>query len=104
MKPIKVLASACKYCRHYQPEGRRGGTCQQLGAPVQATWKACSLALPPFAPSWETLEDAWGLPDAAPVLTSCQSLASDLDNAALAPIEEITVSISEQVKTKAVVI
>ncbi|MEH1921540.1 hypothetical protein [Nostoc sp.] len=104
MKPIKVLASACKYCRHYQPEGRRGGTCQQLGAPVQAAWKACSLALPPFAPSWETLEDAWGLPDAAPVLTSCQSLASDLDNAALAPIEEITASISEQVKTKAVVI
>ncbi|MBN3939836.1 MAG: hypothetical protein V7L21_10070 [Nostoc sp.] len=104
MKPIKVLASACRYCRHYQPEGRRGGTCQQLGAPVQATWKACSLALPPFAPSWETLEDAWGLPDAAPVLTSCQSLASDLDNAALAPIEEITASISEQVKTKAVVI
>ncbi|MDM9581129.1 MULTISPECIES: hypothetical protein [unclassified Nostoc] len=104
MKPIKVLASACRYCRHYQPEGRRGGTCQQLGAPVQATWKACSLALPPFAPSWETLEDAWGLPDAAPVLTSCQSLASDFDNAALAPLEEITASISEQVKTKVVVI
>ncbi|MEH2208721.1 MAG: hypothetical protein V7K53_32410 [Nostoc sp.] len=104
MKPIKVLASACRYCRHYQPEGRRGGTCQQLGAPVQATWKACSLALPPFAPSWETLEDAWGLPDAAPVLTSCQSLTSDFDNAALAPLEEITASISEQVKTKAVVI
>ncbi|MDZ8067983.1 MAG: hypothetical protein RMY64_20540 [Nostoc sp. DedQUE08] len=104
MKPIKVLASACRYCRHYQPEGRRGGTCQQLGAPVQATWKACSLALPPFAPSWETLEDAWGLPDASPVLTSCQSLASDFDNAALAPLEEIAASISEQVKTKAVVI
>lgn len=101
---MKFLASACRYCCHYQPEGRRGGMCQQLGAPVQATWKACSLALPPFAPSWETLEDAWGLPDAAPVLTSCQSLASDLDNAALAPLEEITASISEQVKTKAVVI
>ncbi|MBN3873209.1 MULTISPECIES: hypothetical protein [unclassified Nostoc] len=104
MKPIKFLASACKYCRHYQPEGRRGGMCQQLGAPVQATWKACSLALPPFAPSWETLEDAWILPDAAPVLTSSQSLASDLDNAALAPIEETTPSICEQVKSKAVVI
>ncbi len=118
MKPIKFLASACRYCRHYQPEGRRGGTCHQLGAPVQATWKACSLALPPFAPSWETLEDAWSLPepswetledawslpDAAPVLTSSPSLASDLDNAALAPVEQITASISEQVKTKAVVI
>ncbi|MEH2278676.1 MAG: hypothetical protein V7K40_28805 [Nostoc sp.] len=104
MKPIKFLASACKYCRHYQPEGRRGGTCQQLGAPVQASWKACPLALAPFAPSWETLEDAWGLPDAAPVLTSSQSLASDLDNAALAPVEETATSISKQVKTKAVVI
>ncbi|MEH1838978.1 MAG: hypothetical protein V7L20_09465 [Nostoc sp.] len=104
MKPIKFLASACKYCRHYQPEGRRGGTCQQLGAPVQATWKACSLALPPFAPSWETLEDAWSLPDVAPVLTSSHPLASDVDNAALAPLEEITACISEQVKIKAVVI
>jgi hypothetical protein len=104
MKPIKFLASACKYCRHYQPEGRRGGTCQQLGAPVQATWKACSLALPPFAPSWETLEDAWTLPDAAPVLACSHSLASDLDHA-VAPVEEITASIySEEAKTEAVFI
>jgi len=104
MKPIKFLTSACRYCRHYQPEGRRGGMCQQLGAPVQASWKACSLALPPFAPSWETLEDAWSLPDATPVLTSSHSLVSDLDNAALAPVEETTACTSEQVKTKAVLI
>lgn len=105
MKPIKFLASACKYCRHYQPEGRRGGVCQQLGAPVQATWKACSLALPPFAPSWETLEDAWTLPDAAPVLACSHSVASDLDNATLTSIEEITASIySEEAKTEAVFI
>jgi hypothetical protein len=70
MKNIKYLTSACKYCRYYQPEGRRGGMCQQLGAPVQASWKACSLALPPFAPSWERLEDVWSLPDATPVLIS----------------------------------
>ncbi|MEH2096012.1 hypothetical protein, partial [Nostoc sp.] len=102
MKPIKFLASACRYCRHYQPEGRRGGVCQQLGAPVQATWKACSLALPPFAPSWETLEDAWTLPDAAPVLACSHSVASDLDNATLTSIEEITASIySEEAKTEA---
>jgi hypothetical protein len=50
------------------------------------------------------LEDAWSLPDAAPVLTSTHSLASDLDNAALTPVEEITASVSEQVKTKAMVI
>lgn len=28
-----------------------------LGVPVQSTWKACSLAFPPFAPSWEHFED-----------------------------------------------
>nr|WP_228060944.1 MULTISPECIES: hypothetical protein [unclassified Coleofasciculus] len=33
--------------------------CQQLGVPVKAGWKACSLALPPFAPSWESLEQIW---------------------------------------------
>lgn len=33
--------------------------CQQLGVPVKANWKACSLALPPFAPSWESLEQLW---------------------------------------------
>ncbi len=48
--------SACRYCRHFIPEGRRGGNCQQLGVTVQGRWKACSLALPAFAPSWEGLE------------------------------------------------
>jgi hypothetical protein len=33
--------------------------CQQLGVPVKAGWKACSLSLPPFAPSWETMEVIW---------------------------------------------
>ena len=51
--------SACRVCRYYQPEGRRGGVCQQLSVPVRASWKACSLALPPFAPSWETIEGIW---------------------------------------------
>ncbi|MGL5058645.1 MAG: hypothetical protein ACRC62_01590 [Microcoleus sp.] len=50
------LTSACRHCRHYTPEGRRGGLCQQLGVPVQSQWSACSLAAPPFAPSWENLE------------------------------------------------
>jgi hypothetical protein len=70
MKNIKFLTSACKYCRYYKPEGRRGGNCQQLGAPVLGSWKACSLALPPFAPSWETLEEVWILPQPKPVLAS----------------------------------
>lgn len=54
---LNPVTSACKSCRFYTPEGRRGGNCQQLGVPVRGSWKACSLALPPFAPSWESLEE-----------------------------------------------
>ncbi|TAF51198.1 MAG: hypothetical protein EAZ61_11160 [Oscillatoriales cyanobacterium] len=50
------LVSSCRACRYYSHEGRRGGLCQQLGAPVSSQWKACSLAFPAFAPSWEHLE------------------------------------------------
>jgi hypothetical protein len=88
MKPIKLLTSACRYCHYYKPEGRRGGVCNQLGAPVQGSWKACSLALPPFAPSWENLEDAWSFPDTT-------ALASTLKNSELTNIEQ-TASCSSQ--------
>ncbi|MEI2583385.1 hypothetical protein [Scytonema sp. PRP1] len=99
MKQMKSLTSACKYCRYYKLEGRRGGFCQQLGAPVLGNWKACSLALPPFAPSWENLEDVWALPNAKPVL------ASGLNKAALAPVQETaTTSCSEKAKVEAVLI
>ncbi|BAY27914.1 hypothetical protein NIES2100_77410 [Calothrix sp. NIES-2100] len=104
MKPNKFLTSACRYCRHYQPEGRRGGTCQQLGAPVQGTWKACSLALPPFAPSWESLEGAWSLPDATPVMVASQTLGSDLENTTLVPVAETPVCTAEQAKIETVLI
>lgn len=57
MKTSNFLTSACRLCRYYQSEGRRGGMCQQLGAPVRGSWNACKLALPAFAPSWETIED-----------------------------------------------
>lgn len=56
MNTSKFPASACRYCRHYNVEGRRGGMCQQLGVPVRGGWRACSLALPPFAPSWENID------------------------------------------------
>ena len=55
MKTQLFLTSTCRCCRYYQPEGRRGGTCQQLCVPVQGDWKACSLAAPPFATTWEHL-------------------------------------------------
>ena len=51
------LASACRYCRFYQPEGLRGGNCQQLGVSVHSDWSACQLALPAFASSWNNAEE-----------------------------------------------
>lgn len=49
----KDFPSRCSLCTHYQLHGRRGGNCQLLNVTVQGVWKACSLALPPFAPSCE---------------------------------------------------
>jgi hypothetical protein len=51
------LTSACRHCRHYTPEGRRGGVCSLLSVPVQSQWKACSLAVSPFGPSWENITE-----------------------------------------------
>ncbi|MEP6540951.1 hypothetical protein NDI47_01990 [Microcoleus vaginatus GB1-A2] len=51
------LTSACRHCRHYTPEGRRGGVCALLGGAVQSHWKACSLAVSPFGASWENIEE-----------------------------------------------
>lgn len=50
-------SSACRHCRYYTPEGRRGGHCNQLNVAVQSSWKACSLALPPFVTTWENIEE-----------------------------------------------
>ena len=70
METIRSLASACRYCRYYKPEGRRGGTCQQLGTPVKGKWAACSLAMPPFPSSWEGLEDVWNISEKTKVFSS----------------------------------
>ncbi|MGF1487196.1 MAG: hypothetical protein ACFBSE_08790 [Prochloraceae cyanobacterium] len=56
MKTINFLTSSCRYCRYYKPEGRRGGICNRLEVPVESSWKACSLALPPFACTVPTIE------------------------------------------------
>ena len=64
MQTSNTLTSACRFCRYYQLEGRRGGHCQMLNAPVKGTWKACSLGFPPFAPSWEHLEQLMTLESA----------------------------------------
>ena len=44
----------CRFCRHYDPVGRRGGNCQKLQASVEATWSACTLAIPAFNRDWES--------------------------------------------------
>jgi hypothetical protein len=44
----------CRFCRHYDPVGRRGGNCQKLQASVEATWSACTLAVPAFNRDWES--------------------------------------------------
>lgn len=95
MKSIQIFTSACRNCRYFAPEGRRGGVCQQLGAPVRGSWKACSLAAPPFAPSWESLEDAWSLPDATPVL------AESSEKLVLKNVEPHIEPVSTPVKAKA---
>lgn len=51
------LTSACRYCRFYQPDGLHRGTCQQLNVSVQSDWKACQLALPAFANTWDSTEE-----------------------------------------------
>lgn len=61
MKNKKFSTSACRYCRFYEPEGRRGGSCQILGVPVQSSWKACSIASPPFENTLKKLEDIFQL-------------------------------------------
>ncbi len=51
------LTSACRYCRFYRPDGLHRGACQQLNVSVHSDWKACQLALPAFASSWENAEE-----------------------------------------------
>lgn len=46
--------STCYFCSNYIHTGRRGGQCKLLNVEVRSNWSACSLAMPPFAPSWET--------------------------------------------------
>ncbi len=57
MKKANFSTSACRFCRYYKPEGRRGGACQKLGVPVQSSWKACILSSSPFTKTWENLEE-----------------------------------------------
>jgi|GEM_PF-1535990 len=61
MNQLPLLTSDCRSCRHFVLEGRRGGTCQKLDVPVQASWKSCSLAVHVFSSSWDQVKklDIW---------------------------------------------
>jgi hypothetical protein len=36
-------SNSCKFCSHYQPEGRRDGHCGKLQVSVGGNWQSCSL-------------------------------------------------------------
>ena len=57
MNDRNCLTTACRYCRFYQPDGLHRGACQQLNVSVNSDWKACQLALPAFANTWENAEE-----------------------------------------------
>lgn len=88
METTNCLTSSCRYCHYYQPEGRRGGMCQQLGVPVQGKWKACCLALPTFTPAWATVGDIVNLPEAQPVLASSHPLTTDPQYAEIVAVKQ----------------
>lgn len=68
--------SVCRHCQHYQSEGRRGGHCGLLSAPVQASWAACSMASPCFTSNWERLQVALTVQPGAMVAATQESVKS----------------------------
>lgn len=70
MNEINFSASTCRFCRFYQPEGRRGGACRMLGVPVESSWKACALAASPFETTLKKLEDIFQLDSTSSAIVS----------------------------------
>ena len=56
MRETHFLNSTCRHCKYYQPEGRRGGSCSQLGVSVNSNWETCSLAASPFDNALDNLD------------------------------------------------
>ena len=70
MKEMQFKNAACRHCRFYEPEGRRGGSCQKLGVPVESNWKACKLASSPFESPLKKLEDMFQLNSSIEIISS----------------------------------
>lgn len=100
MKSLNLPTSACRYCRYYQPEGRRGGCCQILGAPVQGKWKACAVAIPAFGSAWEGIEDLEEIMflSGKPSVLASSSVASALEMSKMASSEQTVVAYGEEQK------
>ena len=77
MNEIDFSTSACRHCRFYKSEGRRGGSCQMLGVPVQSSWKACNLASSPFDNTLKKLEDIFQL-DTPTEIESSHTISSQV--------------------------
>lgn len=48
MKSSNNSTFSCRFCQHYEMEGRRGGSCRTLNVPVQGNWEACPFAIRSF--------------------------------------------------------
>ncbi len=48
MEHSSTNVSTCRFCSHYDPQGRRGGECRKLSVPVRGYWRACPLAMAAF--------------------------------------------------------
>lgn len=58
MNPQSCSISACKHCRCFRSEGRRGGVCGRFETFAAGDWASCPFALPIFDEgNWETATD-----------------------------------------------
>ena len=82
MTASKCEVSRCGLCQFYSHEGRRGGTCEKLSAPVSSRWKACCFAASPF--------QTFGELDSAVDRKSSTSLVGGVTHSEPKPVREST--------------
>jgi hypothetical protein len=76
--------------------------CQQLGVSVRGNWKACSLALPLFTASWESIEEI--LQDEKLILKEAFSVNCSLGSPEVVLSEDQTISASEKLTADIVLV
>lgn len=73
--------------------------CQMLGVQVQGSWKACQVAIPAFAPTWEGLERMI-LQDEKPALPTTHSQIRGSDTSC-PQAEQVSSIVPERKQAKA---